>query len=183
MREAWDDNQMDAARRLSSWMELYGKDVINLAYAYVHNYHQAEDLAQDVFLRALTKMDTFRGQSSVRTWLLSITANRCKDYLRSWTSKHEQSGEEQLEFRASGQNTEHEVADKLERDALWRAVAELPIKYREVIVLYYQRELSGQEVAEVLGTTEQTVRTRLHRARAVLKEILEREGAWHVGEA
>jgi RNA polymerase sigma-70 factor, ECF subfamily len=165
--------------RLENWMRLYGSDVLHLAYSYVRNYHLAEDLTQDVFLRALTKMESFRGQSSVRTWLLSITANRCKDYLRSWSAKHEVADSEPMEKSISNQDIASEVEQKLEQDKLWQAVAKLPVKYREVVILSYKRDLSGQETAEVLGLSEQTVRTRLYRARGMLKDILEKEGIWN----
>ncbi|MCL6446350.1 MAG: RNA polymerase subunit sigma-24, partial [Alicyclobacillus sp.] len=64
---------------LEEWMNLYGQDVMNLAYTYMRNYHMAQDVTQDVFLKAMQKAASFRGDSSVRTWLLAITANRCKD--------------------------------------------------------------------------------------------------------
>lgn len=164
---------------LKTWMNLYGSDVLNVAYSYVHNYHQAQDLTQEVFLRAFAKMDSFRGESSVRTWLLSITANRCKDFLRSWVNKHEQIDETCLNTQYATSNTEEEVSKKMEQDALWQAVFKLPLKYREVVVLYYQRELSGHEIAEVLNVREETIRTRLYRARTMLKEILEKAGGWN----
>ncbi|MCL6548921.1 MAG: sigma-70 family RNA polymerase sigma factor [Alicyclobacillus sp.] len=165
---------------LNQWMTLYGADVINFAYSYVRNYHVAQDIAQDVFLRALTKLSTFRGESSVKTWLLSITANRCKDHLRSWAVRHERLAEESRLPESAGGDTERDVLDRLQRDQLWAAVHRLPVKYREAIVLYYARELSTREVAEALGTTEQAVRTRLHRGRALLKQLLE-EGGGHGG--
>ncbi len=180
MREYQDEQIREKTDRLENWMKLYGADVLHLAYSYVRNFHLAEDLTQDVFLRALTKMESFRGQSSVRTWLLSITANRCKDYLRSWSAKHEISDTSPVEQKnKTSHDIQTEVESKLEQDELWRIVTKLPIKYREVIILCYKRDLSGQETAEVLGLSEQAVRTRLHRARALLKDILEKEGYWN----
>jgi RNA polymerase sigma-70 factor (ECF subfamily) len=165
---------VDPVRLLDQWIRDYGQDVLNVAYSYVRNYHQAEDIAQDVFLRAFAKMDSFRGQSSVKTWLLSITANRCKDYLRSWSVQKVVADDDQLDQVADVTLPELEVARRLERDELWAAVQRLPEKYREVLILYYRHELSGLETAQVLGTTEQNVRTRLHRGRAMLKPLLER---------
>jgi len=171
-----DGTQIPSERDLQSWMDAYGTDVIHLAYTYLRNYHLAQDIAQDVFLRAYRKWDSFRGQSSVKTWLLSITANRCKDELRSWAAKHEVKDESYINSGVAAANTEREVLLQLERDELWQAVARLPVKYREVITLYYQRELSGAEIAEVLRTSEQSVRTRLHRGRTLLKSMLSGEG-------
>lgn len=171
-RQASQGESFDDVARLEEWMDAYGKDVIHIAYSYVHNYHKAEDLAQDVFLRAWRNYGSFQGQSSIKTWLLSITANRCKDYLRSWSAKHEVSDDGSILQTVPVSDTEEQVAAQLERDRLWQTVHQLPEKYREVLVLYYERELSGSEVSEVLGISEQAVRTRLHRGRQLLKSAL-----------
>lgn len=160
---------------LNSWITEYGSDVLNLAYSYVKNYHVAQDITQDVFLRAYTKMQTFRGDSGVKTWLLSITANRCKDHLRSWRVRHE-TNDLTMQAEVAHQtvdSTEHAAVAALEREELWRVVHRLPVKYREVILLFYQRELSSAEVAQVLGISEATVRTRLHRGRTLMREWME----------
>ncbi|EPZ44643.1 sigma-70 family RNA polymerase sigma factor [Alicyclobacillus acidoterrestris] len=175
-RRASDDEAFQDLPRLEEWMDAYGSDVIHLAYSYVHNYHRAEDIAQDVFLRAWRNWESFQGNSSVKTWLLSITANRAKDYLRSWSAKHEVADDGDALAAISVSDTATEVAVKLDRDELWQTVHRLPEKYREVVILYYERELSSQEVAEVLGITEQAVRTRLHRGRQLLKRALSEEG-------
>lgn len=170
-----DGPAQNALQLLETWMTSYGQDVIHLAYAYVKNYHQAQDIAQDVFLRAFTKMESFRGESSARTWLLSITANRCKDHLRSWSMRHEVAEDNGFQREVALANTERDVEEQLLRDELWNAVHQLPVKYREAVILYYLQELTSAEVALVVGTTEQTVRTRLHRARLMLQERLERK--------
>lgn len=181
MTSALSDRSNDAipAEHLSAletWMRDYGADVMNVAYAYVRNYHQAQDIAQDVFLRAYSKMDSFRGDSSVKTWLLSITANRCKDYLRSWAIRNEVHDADQLEYERATSDTEAEVVEQLQNDELWHTVHQLPVKYREAIVFYYLRGMTSAEVADVLGITEQSVRTRLHRGRAMLKDLLAQGG-------
>lgn len=166
----------DDVSRLEEWMDTYGQDIIHLAYSYVHNYHKAEDIAQDVFLRAWRNWNTFQGQSTVKTWLLSITANRCKDHLRSWSAKHEMIDDGSVFHSIPVSDTESEVETRLTQDKLWQIVHQLPEKYREVVVLYYERELTGQEVAQVLDLSEQAVRTRLHRGRQLLKDALSKEG-------
>lgn len=167
----------EAKQRLDNWMSQYGRDVMNLAYAYVKSYHQAQDITQDVFLKAYSRMDSFRGDSSVKTWLLTITANRCRDYLRSWSKKHEQLGEDTMIQDRASEDTERMVMEQINRDSLWNAVKDMPVPYREVVILYYQRVLSTREIADVLGITEQTVRTRLHRGRVMLRDSLEK-GDW-----
>ena len=179
---AYGGNDTEDMEVLTEWMRLYGTDVLNVAYSYVRHYHQAQDLTQETFLRAFRKMHTFRNDSSVRTWLLSIAVNCCKDYLRSWQYRKVHP-EEELEGACAdsgaGSTPEHLVIHELENQELWQVVEELPEKYREVLVLFYLRELSGQEIAEVLGTSEQNVRTRLYRARGLLREALEGKGWNH----
>jgi RNA polymerase sigma-70 factor, ECF subfamily len=173
-QECVEDSATDVSR-LEQWMEEYGQDVLHLAYSYVRNYQHAEDVAQDVFLRAWHKYDTFQGNSSIKTWLLSITANRAKDFLRSWSAKHEVTDDGSLYYNISSPDSATQVTERLERDRLWDIVHQLPEKYREVVILYYGRELTGQEIALVLGISEQSVRTRLHRGRQLLKSALSKE--------
>ncbi|WP_233096052.1 sigma-70 family RNA polymerase sigma factor [Alicyclobacillus sp. SO9] len=160
---------------LNEWMNLFGTDVLNVAYSYIRNYAEAQDITQDVFLRAYRNMDKFRSESSVRTWLLSITVNRCKDYLRSWHHRNV-APEEDIEPTGVQETPEQRVVDSLEQEALWNEVGKLSVKYREVLTLFYLRDLSGQEIAQVLNISEQSVRTRLHRARKLLRNLLEEEG-------
>lgn len=160
-------------RFLEEWMNAFGADVIHLAYTYVNNYHLAQDIAQDVFLRAFKNMDQYRGEGSVKTWLLAITANRAKDHLRSWAFRHELQDPDPLENVSSVETPETQVVERLVRDELWRTVFQLPLKYREVLVLYYRQELSQRDIAQALGITEESVRTRLHRGRQQLRKLLE----------
>lgn len=170
------ETSSDAVYLLRRWMEQYGTDVMNFAYSYVRNYHQAQDIAQDVFLRAFQNAHSFRGDSAVKTWLLSITANRCKDYLRSWHARHEMlHNEDWAPEDVADDDTESTVLCKLSRDEVWKRVSELPLKYREVVVLYYLRDLSTKEIADVLSASDEAVRTRLHRGRALLRRLLEKE--------
>lgn len=170
-----DDTRLETELRLENWMSQYGTDVINFAYSYVHNYHQAQDIAQDVFLRAFQNADSFRGDSTVKTWLLSITANRCRDHLRSWSVRNESFTMTEQTPRPANDNTEQSVVDKLASDSVWQTVLTLPVKYREVVVLYYFRDLSTREIGETLNISEEAVRTRLHRARGLLKARMEGE--------
>ncbi|MCL6594004.1 MAG: sigma-70 family RNA polymerase sigma factor [Alicyclobacillus sp.] len=163
------------ADELEQWMQAHGRDVLNVAYAYVRNHHLAQDIAQEVFLRAFVKRATLRQVNSVRTWLLTITVNLCRDLLRSWAHRHLVVVEE-MPIAATTPPTEEEAVARLERAELWQAIQALPLPYREVVVLYYLRGLSGREVAEILGTTEDNVRTRLHRARTRLHAWLTAKG-------
>ncbi|MCL6489030.1 MAG: sigma-70 family RNA polymerase sigma factor [Alicyclobacillus mali] len=178
------DTPAEDAPPLAEWMELYGGDVIRLAYSYVHNFHKAEDIAQDVFLRAWQHYGDFQGHSSIKTWLLSITANRARDVLRSGAERRELADEgEAFARQVEPTDPADVVADKLARDAVWRAIRALPETYREVMELYYGNDLTTHEVAEVLGIRDQTVRTRLHRGRQLLERALAEQGGIGVDQA
>lgn len=79
---------LNREEKLKWLMKTYGNDVIRIAYTYVKQKQLAEDVAQDVFLKCYEKMDSFRNESSYKTWLISITVNKCKDVLKSWSFKN-----------------------------------------------------------------------------------------------
>ena len=72
-----------SAYTLEGLMREYGNDVLRMAYLYVKDMHTAEDMFQEVFLKANEKLDTYEERASIKTWLLRITMNTCKDYLKS----------------------------------------------------------------------------------------------------
>lgn len=156
---------------LREWIAEHQNLVYRTAYFYVKDASIAEDIAQEVFLRAYKHMDEFRGDAKVSTWLYRITSNACKDYLRSWSHRklvvtHLFSPEK------TSESAEQEVLRSLEEDELLRHVIRLPLKYREVIVLYYFEQLKSREIAELLDTKESTIRVRISRGLEKLKKAL-----------
>jgi RNA polymerase sigma-70 factor, ECF subfamily len=150
-------NVVRLARRLLGW----SADAADL-----------DDVVQDVFLAVLKHLPTFRGQSSVATWVTRITINACRAqrrkrvvrlaFLKRWMTQAPQSHEPGA--------TDDERGETNER--VRQAVGGLPNKYREVIVLRYLQGLTLDEVAEVLGATRAAVEVRLHRAKHMLKDEL-----------
>jgi len=131
----------------------------------------AEDVVQDVFLAALKRLPRFRGDSSIATWLTTITINRCRTHRRRrllrlrWLTR-----------RAPG-DSESSPADRdsLDREVSSRvrsAVRALSAVHREVIVLFYLEALTAEQIAALLDISRGAVELRLHRARARLKESL-----------
>ncbi|MDR7072973.1 sigma-70 family RNA polymerase sigma factor [Fictibacillus barbaricus] len=156
-------------------MDLYQDQVIRLAYTYVKDRKLAEDLAQEVFVKCFIHKEGFRNESSVKTWVYAITVNLCKDYLRSGWKKYihviDRFGKSK---QSSNLTPELTIVQKSEHEALADEVLKLPLKYREVILLYYFKELSVQEISEVLYKKEPTIRTLLQRGREMLKRKLEK---------
>lgn len=155
-------------------MSRYGQDILRLVYSYVNNKELAEDLTQDIFVKCYKSLHTYKGKSSLRTWLWRIAINHCKDFLKSWYNKHVVISEEQsISHRTTKEMVEEVVIQKEEDDQLMAAIMTLPIKYREVIYLFYYEELLIKEIAVVTGASVNTVKTRLRRAKELLKKRLE----------
>jgi RNA polymerase sigma-70 factor (ECF subfamily) len=138
----------------------YGDKAYRLAYAILGDEALAEDSAQDAFLRAWRGLDSFRGQSSLSTWLYAITRNTCLTALKSARSRRWAPPEEATEI--AGETSAGPPVDVI------ALVEALPDKYRQVVRLFYMEERSYQEVAELLDLPLGTVKTYLHRARREL---------------
>lgn len=159
---------------LDEIMNRYGQDILRLVYSYVNNRVIAEDLTQDIFVKCYKGLHTYSGKSKLRTWLWRIAINHCKDFLKSWYNKNVViSEEEPLLNTTKKEMVEQAVIQKDEDDQLIAAIMALPIKYREVIYLFYYEEQTIKEIALLTEVGENTVKTRLKRAKELLKERLE----------
>lgn len=139
--------------------ERFGPAVYRLAYARTGNAADAEDVTQDVFLRLLTKAPAFSDDDHARAWLLRVTANRSNDLFRSPWQRRVPLEELQEESAPAQDNPGETVA----------AVLALPPKLRVVVHLFYYEELSVAQIAKLLKMREGAVKTRLSRARAILR--------------
>jgi RNA polymerase sigma-70 factor (ECF subfamily) len=153
----------------------YQHRVFGVALRMLGNRAEAEDVAQEAFVRAHRALGAFRGDAKLSTWLYAITSRLCLNRLASGERRMARQGEDAL-LRLSDPGPRPDAA--LERreleTALGRAIAELPEDRRIVVVLRDLEGLSYEEIAQVLELELGTVRSRLHRARAELKEKLER---------
>ncbi|MBP3970974.1 sigma-70 family RNA polymerase sigma factor [Bacillus sp. WL1] len=155
-------------------MNKYGQEVLQLVYSYVNNKEVAEDLTQDIFMKCYKSLHTYKGNSNLKTWLWRIAINHCKDYLKSWYNKKVVVTEDDFTYMESQkESVEKIVIQNAEDRELASAVMNLPIKYREVIYLFYYEELSIKEIATVIEVKENTIKTRLKKAKELLKEGLE----------
>lgn len=162
----------NASELFEELVETYAESLIQVAYSYVKNKQMAEDIVQDVFIKAFEKKSQFRGDSSYKTYLYKITINRSYDYLRSWSYRNHF-----LTNKFSNLFGVHKSMDEFlviedERAVIGNEVLKLKPKYREVVVLFYFKELKIEEIATILDCSINTVKTRLSRARNMLKERL-----------
>lgn len=177
-----------------SLIQPYERGLYLAAFSIVQNEADAEDVAQEAVLKALSHLNQFRGEAKFSTWLIQICINEAKMRLR-------RDHKDRYESIDSGQETEEgdyvpmDVADWREipsdalahkelKEALARALASLQPKYREVFVLRDVQGMSIAEAAEVLGITQATVKMRLMRARLQMRDSLAPgyDGSWTRGE-
>jgi len=143
---------------------------------------EAEDIAQDAFVKAYLSLRDFRGESRFSTWVCRIALNRCKDVLRKqrrapWTRPRHEDGPEVAEV-ADERETPVDSLERCEREAaLHRALVRLPVKYREVIVLRHIEGMEFHEIGRVLGIAVGAAKVRAFRAREMLRRLLPSEGA------
>lgn len=149
-------------------VETYVNDVRKIVFSYVKNHHTMEDITQEVFLSAYHNMNKFRGESSMRTWLLKIAINKSKDYLKSWHHRKIQVTN-WFKDKPGIHTVEKTILQNTRDEELAGKIMELPIKYREVIILYYYQDLDTNDIARLLNLNVNTVKTRLIRSRDLIK--------------
>jgi RNA polymerase sigma-70 factor (ECF subfamily) len=147
----------------------YQRDVYRLCYRYVNDHEDANDLAQEVFVKAWRAIGRFRGDSSFSTWLYRIAVNACLNF-RALRRPAMQELPEALADRVPGAAAEVEREDEARR--VRRAVLRLPEKQRATVILKVYHELTHEEVAEILGSTVGTVKANLFHALGNLRRLM-----------
>jgi len=152
-------------------VEAYQTPVYNLAYRMLGNSVEAENAAQETFIRMFTKLDTYDSQRKFSSWLLAIASHYCVDVLRrrrmNYLSLDDLPPMAELAMPKTTQ-PEHAIVREQDASAVQKLLETLPPNYRTPVVLRYWYDMSYHEIAEAMGVTESTIKTRLHRARAKL---------------
>ncbi len=162
----------------------YEKNVYNLALRMTGSPEDAEDMAQEAFLKAYSSLGSFRGDSKFSVWLYRIVSNVCLDFLRKQKktqsfslSMEDDDGEEaELELPDLSSLPEEELEKKLTREAVRRGLAQLPEDARQILLLREIQGLSYEEIGETLGLEPGTVKSRIFRARKKLCAFLLADG-------
>ena len=163
----------------------FGDKVFSLVYRMLGNRHEAEDVTQEVFVTVFKTIDGFRGEAKFSTWLLRIAANPSKNRIKSLARRPPEGGEldEGAPARAAAAGgpampTQIEGPDQLleaaEMESIMQAaIGKLDEEHRLLVILRDVEELSYQEIGEITGLPEGTIKSRLHRARLAIKEELD----------
>lgn len=147
-------------------LDQHGESILRLAYSYLHNQSDAEDILQDTLIQYLRTAPVLESPAHEKAWLLRVAGNLSKNLLRAQG------------YRQADQLEETLVAQEREDlSYVWEAVKALPVPYREAIHLFYYEGYSTAQIAQILDQKESTVRSRLKRGREKLKPLLEEVGA------
>lgn len=152
--------------RATALLDRHGESILRLAYSYLHNQSDAEDILQDTLIQYLRTAPVLESPAHEKAWLLRVAGNLSKNLLRAQGYRQA----DQLKETLAAQERE-------DLSYVWEAVKALPVPYRETIHLFYYEGYSTAQIAQILDQKESTVRSRLKRGREKLKPLLEEVGA------
>ncbi|MBR1732083.1 MAG: sigma-70 family RNA polymerase sigma factor [Ruminococcus sp.] len=161
------EHNFTSKEQIEETIRNYSGLVFRTAYQYLKNYHDAQDLTQDVFVALVTGKPEFENNKKLRNWLITVTLNKCSDlYKSSWRKRTEPLNDE----IAINEPETYEMMTEL-----WK----LPENYRTVLYLHYYMDMTVDEIAAVLGKSRNTVGSWLTRGRKKLKKILTEGGTYN----
>ncbi len=155
--------------------EAYGGLMLRHAQLLLGRDALAEDAVQEALIRFMQYEPSFKDENHEKAWFLTVTGNICRDMLRKVSRRKETAMPEWFDAPAHEAAPDEQLTEKERNMNLTRAVMQLPVKYREPILLVYYHDLSGRQAAQVMGITFIALRTRLMRARDMLKMMLGEE--------
>jgi len=162
----------DIEKDVREALDLYGDSVLRLAYSYLHNLQEAEDMLQETMIKYVTSRPVFESESHRKAWLLRVAANLSKNRIEYNRVRDCDEITENTESAVPAEPVE--PADS-PYSGIWEAVKKLPPSQREAVHLFYQEGYSTAEIARITERKESTVRSDLRRARLGLKKILSKE--------
>ena len=157
---------------LSQLIQDYAADLKRIAYLYVNDMAECEDIIQEVFIACYQNLSNYRHEASYKTWLIRITINKCKDHRKRWSVKSLLYKSEVFPAETSD-SAEEQYIQGLDSKEIIKHISKLSAKYKEVLILYYYQEMTMSEISEVLGIKLNTVKSRLLRGKEMLQLKLE----------
>lgn len=149
--------------------------MLAVASRFVNNTMEAEDIVQEAFIKAFSKLEQYKGEVSFGAWLKRIVINRCIDVLKAKCQRIIELEEHHLNVVDTDYKSEWLVDDNVTIDRVKQAISELPEKYKYVVMLYLIEGYDHQEISEILNISEVASRTQLSRGKQKLQNVLKVE--------
>ena len=166
------ESLLDSRSEIDRLMEQYGSSLLRMSALYLKDADLAQDAVQETFIKAYRHLNDYRGESSEKTWLITICVNTCRDMLRSAWFRHQS----RIDLDSLPERPSDFVFPD---DTVLTEVMRLPARYREVILLRYYEGLKLKEVASALQLSDGKVRNRLNKANNILRDRLKE---WYYDE-
>ena len=151
-------------------VDKYRESIYAFAYSKLRNFHDAEDITQEVFIKAFRKLHTLRRWDNFLAWLYAITSNLCKNFIRSKFNRPDREFIAEQDSGFWGYTSMNSYQEEQAHESLYEALASLPEIYRQALTLHYLGRMTCKEIAQFLGTSPTNIKQRLSRARAKLKK-------------
>jgi len=172
-------------RAFEEFVRQYSTNVFNIAFRMLGNRAEAEDISQDIFITVFKRIHTFRGDSSLSTWLYRVAVNHCKNRIKYLARRHEQQTREYDETRSMKQDETKnlsgavhrpdEIVEAMETERLIQETLEtLEEDHRTILVLREIECMSYAEIGEIMKLEEGTVKSKLHRARTAFMKTMKK---------
>ncbi|MGL5576898.1 MAG: RNA polymerase sigma factor [Sarcina sp.] len=159
-------------------LDIYGDDILRFCYMKVNDVGVAEDLTQETFINVFKYIQKFRGKSSLKTWIYKIALNQCREYYRK--NKYATGSIiEILDVNIRAEfDLEEEILELIDNEFIADSLTELKGEYRDIIYMFYYKDMTIRDIAMILKENENTVKTRLRRGRSALGKVLKEEGIY-----
>jgi RNA polymerase sigma-70 factor (ECF subfamily) len=157
----------------------YLKPIYNFVYRYIGDTHEAEDVTQEIFLKMWRNLKKFKKGKKFKTWLFTIAKNTCLDFLKKkkailFSEFENEKGENRfIETLIDPGPLPNEIFEQtMNKELLYQAINQLPLKYRLILFLHYNNHFTFQEIAEIFNEPLNTIKSRHLRAILMLKKLL-----------
>lgn len=173
----------------SKLVDIYKNRIYSMAYKFTNDYGEAQDLAQEIFIKIYRQVGGFQGNSKLSTWIYRVGMNTCIDWKRKRDNLKETNltalGESKLSYMtrnniSSDKSPENKAIYDEEQAELHRIIYGMSEIYKTVIIMYHFNNMSYEEIGEALNIPTKTVETRLYRARKILKTKLHKQTVFNV---